>query len=79
MMRFADYDAALQVEAELWPDRAGDIAAERERIAGDLELELALPVHVVTVDADTVLSPDEVEQLVADALAATDDVAKATK
>ena len=40
MVRVSDFDAALQREAELYPDRADEIAAERERIKPPLEAEL---------------------------------------
>ena len=40
-MRLSQYDAALEAEAALHPDRAEEIAAERERIAPELALEIA--------------------------------------
>jgi hypothetical protein len=38
-MKLSDYDAALEREAVLYPDRADEIAAERERIAPLIESE----------------------------------------
>ena len=38
-MNAIEYDAALQREAEAWPGRADEIAAERARIAPEVDEE----------------------------------------
>ena len=53
-MTAIEYDAALQREAEAWPDRADEIAAERARIAPEVEAErtAAIPSdHVAEIEA----------------------------
>jgi len=77
-VRLKDYDEALQVEAERWPDRAEGIAAERERIAADLADELAHPERFSMPSPEPeppLLTAAEVDELAVRALAAAADLA----